>query len=153
MKKVPFPQANSIELIFNILNDIGNEGISKLDVSKKYSINERQGAYYLDTLLYLEFVQKINTKYFLTRTGVEIRLSPYDHMKNKFIEEILKHDVIGMLYHKTKDLDKSEKKNIISNYLLTKLDMSLSTANRRANSIVSWFVWIDAIEREGISNE
>lgn len=51
MKSLPFPQANNMDLIFSVLADIGNEGLSKDDVSSKYKINERQGSYYFDTTL------------------------------------------------------------------------------------------------------
>lgn len=64
MKKVPFPQANNMDLIFSIFFDIGDEGLSKYDVIKKYNLADRQGSYYLDALLYIGVVKKINIKYF-----------------------------------------------------------------------------------------
>lgn len=143
MKKIPFPQANNLELIFNILYDIGEDGISKFDVAKKYMIKDRQGAYYLDTLLFLGFVEKVNTKYFLVENGIKIRLSPKDEMKSRFISELLNHNIIGELYNMTQNLDDNAKKLIISNYLFNKYNMAFSTAKRRAESIFSWFAWIN----------
>lgn len=143
MKKVPFPQANNMELMFNILKDIGDDGLSKSDIAKKYSIDERQGSYYLDALLYLDFVQKINSKYFLSTKGVKVRLSGQDEMINVFIDLILGHKYIGKLYSECKSLQSYQQQQYISSFIFNEIGLGYSTANRRANSIKSWFEWID----------
>ncbi len=82
MKHIPFPQANNLDLIFDIIMDIGNTGLTKSDVAAKYHMEERQGSYYLDALLYLGFVEKIHSKYFLTKKGITIKELPA-HMRKK----------------------------------------------------------------------
>lgn len=143
MKSIPFPQANNMSLIFSVLTDIGNDGLSKSDVAKKYEIQERQGSYYLDALLYLGLVEKINTKYFLTQKGVNIRLSPKDEMKYKFIQEVLDHPFISSLWKDSKNLSKEKRYIHISSRLFNEFEMANSTAKRRASSIVTWFEWIE----------
>ena len=143
MKKVPFPQANNIELIFSVLNDIGDTGLSKFDVSKKYKIDERQGSYYLDSLLYLGFVTKINTKYFLSDKGIKTRLSAKDEMKLTFISIILEHPFIGTLYKQCQTINSNEKTSFIASRIFNELNLSSSTSNRRASTIKAWFDWID----------
>ena len=143
MNNVPFPQANNIELLFAVLNDIGMDGLTRIDVAAKYKIKDRQGSYYLDALLYLGFVEKVNTKYFLTQKGVNVRLSPKDKMKEKFIFELLEHSFIRELWNKYGYLSKEDRIIYISNKLIEKYSIANSTAKRRASSIISWFEWIN----------
>lgn len=143
MKNIPFPQANNMDLIFNVLNDIGNDGLTRMDVSSKYNIKDRQGAYYLDALLYLNFVEKINTIYFLNNIGVKIRLSPKDEMRSVFAKEVIRHHFIGKLYYECKNMNKKEKQVYISNCIFNEYKMSSNTSKRRASSVVSWFDWIE----------
>ena len=109
MKKVPFPQANNMDLIFSIFFDIGDEGLSKYDVIKKYNLADRQGSYYLDALLYIGVVKKINIKYFLNNTGISIRLKGTDEIKNSFSKQILSNPFINELYYFSKNMDLSSK--------------------------------------------
>ena len=151
MSTVPFPQANNIELMFNVFKDIDNDGLSKTNVSKKYNVDSRQGSYYLDALLYLGLVQKINTKYFLSSKGVQVRLSSQDLMLSNFIKSIINHDFIGKMYIKCESLNSEQKIKYISSCLFNEIGMAQSTANRRASTIKSWFEWID--RNEGNRNE
>ncbi|MCQ2798794.1 MAG: hypothetical protein MJ220_02825 [Bacilli bacterium] len=146
MSKVPFPQANNIELIFAVLNDIGSEGLAKDEVAFKYGIDPRQGSYYLDALLYLGFVEKINTKYFLSNKGITTRLAPKDNMKKVFADHILEHPFIGVLYKECKGLERSKILTHVSTTIFNETGLSNSTSQRRADSIVRWFSWIERVE-------
>lgn len=143
MTNIPFPQANNIDLIFSVLNDIGNDGLSKNDVSSKYNIDPRQGSYYLDALWYLGLVDKFNTKYFLSPKGIKTRLTPKDNMKGQFIEYILEHPFIGKLYSQCKSMTHEESISFIANSIFNTIGLSNSTSKRRASSIIKWFEWID----------
>lgn len=143
MKSLPFPQANNMDLIFSVLADIGNEGLSKDDVSSKYKINERQGSYYLDALLYLGFVEKVHSKYFLTQKGIDVRLAPQDAVKEKFIQELLKHPFIRSIWNDTRGMSKEDSSKFIESCIFNEYSTASSTAKRRASSIISWFEWIE----------
>lgn len=147
-RKIPFPQANSMNLIYSILLDISNNGISKREIAKKYEIDERQGSYYLDSLEFLGFVEKINTKYFYTEIGEKTISSK--QCKKMFIKALLENIHISRLYTQTKETSTEHKKIIIANYICKNFGLSLSTSKRRASTIISWFNWIDeAINEEG----
>lgn len=150
MKKIiPFPQANSIDLIYALFFDIGADGISKAYVAKKYDIDERQGAYYLDTLLYLGLADKQNVKYFLSNSGMHLRLSGADTIKRDFCDVILKHAFLGRVYSETKSvMDRAEKKKRIAYEIFSNYDLNENTSSRRASSILAWFEWIDSVKGE-----
>lgn len=143
MKKLPFPQANNMDLMFSVLLDIGNDGISKTDVAVKYSMNERQGSYYLDALLYLGFLEKIHSKYFLTQKGINVRLAPQDCIKKEFIQQLLKHPFIYSMWIDTRKMNKTDASIFIESSIFNEYSTASSTTKRRASSIISWFEWIE----------
>ena len=149
MKKIPFPQANNLGLIFNILFYIGPEGVSKYDVSQKYNIDEREGSYYLDALYFIGLVEKINTKYFLNARGTAVRLLSSDDAKDGFCKEVLSHSFLSSVYDKWKSIDNpSEKVNYLASVIYNgNYGLNAETSKRRASSINSWFCWIEDNEK------
>ncbi len=145
MKKVLFPQANNFELIFKVLYDIGPDGITKDAISKKYKMDERQGSYYLDALLYLDVVEKYNIKYFLNAKGIKIRLTSADDSKKVFCDYVLSHPFLGELYKQTQKMEQKEKLEYISAEIFNQYGLNSNTSARRASSIVSWFSTIEKI--------
>lgn len=149
MKKIPFPQANNMDLIFNIFFDIGENGLSKYDVIKKYQLADRQGAYYLDALLYIGVVEKIKIKYFLNNIGINIRLKSIDEIKKSFCKQILSNPFINDMYISCKEMNSiSVKKNYIAGCIFNKIGLNLNTSHRRASTILNWFEWIDIHGRD-----
>ncbi len=152
MKKTVFPQANNLELIYKILFDIGPEGVTKENISNKYNMDERQGAYYLDALVYIGVVEKINVKYFLNEKGVFVRLQASDECKKSFCSFIIEHPFLGDLYKNTMNMNSDEKLVYISSRITNVYDLNLNTSNRRASSIVSWFNYINNV-MDGDNND
>lgn len=144
-RKIPFPQANNIELIYSILLSIGDDGYSKRNVASTYEMDERQGSYYLDTLEFLGFVEKINSKYFLTKNGMMVANAPENEKLNVFIKLTLTNEHINYLYEQFSCIEKETQKLVISNYISNKFLLGINTANRRASSIMSWFKWIKQV--------
>lgn len=138
MKKIPFPQANSLNMLFDIFNEIGNDGLSKEGVAKKFKIDARQGSYYLDTLLFFSFVEKVNTKYFLTKNGIDVKLKPNSRMKEYFMDKIFDNHVINEIYNECINHKKSDRQDYITKYLYENFELALSTAKRRASTVNSW---------------
>lgn len=144
MKNVPFPQANNMELIFNIFFDIGENGLSKYDVINKYHLADRQGSYYLDALLYIGVVEKINIKYFLNNTGIIIRLKSADEIRKCFCEQILNNPFIKEMYFICKEITSLHvKKEYIIGRILDVTSLNKNTSARRASTILNWFEWIE----------
>lgn len=144
MKKIPFPQANSLERIYSIFLSIEDGGISKFDIIKSIGLAEREGAYYLDALYFLGYVEKYNTKYFLSKTGVSLKQNCIIDGKKVFAEEILKHHFFDEIYKQRESFDDDKD---FRSYLIHKISndyqIGLNTAKRRASSVVAWLQWID----------
>lgn len=98
-------------------------GISKFDIMNKYGLHDRQGAYYLDALLFLGLVEKINIKYFIRTEIMEIAGDNIGVSRNKFCELILRHDFINLLYKETGIIKSETEKKII---LLRKYGKNMS---------------------------
>ena len=144
-KTAPFPQANNLDSMFSILFDIGKEGIVREEVIDEYGLTTvRQGAYYLNALLFLGLVEKINVKYFLTQKGVDIRLASRKEAKKLFINAILNVPIIETIYNAMKSVsDRNKKSRIVSRIISESYGLNEVTSDRRASTVLSWFEWIE----------
>ncbi|SEK18679.1 hypothetical protein SAMN02910377_00193 [Pseudobutyrivibrio ruminis] len=144
MKKIPFPQANNLERIYSIFLSIDARGVSKFDIIKSQGLAEREGAYYLDALYFLGYLEKYNTKYFLSKAGVQLQHHCFGDGKAVFAKEILKHHFFYDVYRQRDTF--SEDKDFRA-YIVHKISndyqIGLNTAKRRASSVVAWLQWID----------
>ena len=52
MKTIPFPQANNMELIYNLVKTMPEDGVVYSTIAKEHKIADRQGSYYLNALLF-----------------------------------------------------------------------------------------------------
>ncbi|MBU3129010.1 DUF7226 domain-containing protein [Clostridium tagluense] len=144
MKKIPFPQANNLQLIYKIFCDIDSMGMNKFDIQSRYKLAEREGSYYLDALYYLGFVDKIRIKYFLNHKGILFNKLSDEDRKSEFINLIVHNDFLGDLYKCIILFDSNkEKKEYIAGRIANKEKLGINTAQRRASTIISWFIWID----------
>lgn len=143
-KKVPFPQANSVERIYEVFISISDDGISKYDMKNFQSLAERQGAYYLDALLFLGFVDKINTKYFLSQKGNKLRRTCELAGKTAFAIKIIEIDFFAVIF---KEKHLFSKKGDYIEFITSKIEneygLGKETAKRRASTVASWLDWIE----------
>ena len=143
MRKIPFPQANNIDLIFKILCEFDEQGVSKFMLKNKYGLTEREGVYYLDALNYLGLIDKIHIKYFINKKGIYIK-NNINNQKKLFIRCVLNQEFISELYIKTYNLPtKKEKQNYIALRIMKEEGLNINTSQRRASTIMSWFLWIE----------
>lgn len=149
MKMIPFPQANNLELLLDIILDINEKGVTKFDISKRYELNIRQGAYYLDALLYIGLIEKVNIKYFLNSAGFKLQKKVICFSKHLLCEELLKNPFLSNTYINTHMIDDKKKKlEIISNCIQQDFQLNGTTVKRRSSTILNWLDWIKSNERE-----
>ncbi|WP_455539450.1 DUF7226 domain-containing protein [Terrisporobacter sp.] len=143
---IPFPQANNLDLIYDLFCGFEESGMSNSMVGKKYDMAEREGAYYLNALYYIGFLEKHRVKYFLNHRGIEIKQLPDDKRIKNFAKVILDNEFIGRVYLKTKFITKrSEKKEYIAKCIQKETHLGYSTSYRRASTIIAWLDWLDNI--------
>lgn len=143
-KKIPFPQANNLETLYNLFFEIGPEGVTKEDIVGKYGLEtDRQGDYYLNALLFIGLVEKYGLKFFLNSKGSRLRLESSKDIKKLFCKAILEQDFLSVIYRQSLCLEPEEKRMYVTNQIFNEFGLAASTAKRRADTICSWFDWIE----------
>lgn len=147
MRKIPFPQANNLELIFNIFWYVDENGISKEDVISKSSLTtEREASYYLDALLYIGLLEKIKRKYFLNDEGWRIKRLPRNMVRCAFAIKLLENEFIDELYGQVSGIqDKAASLQYIADRISEQESLGQNTSLRRASTVLSWFNWINQV--------
>lgn len=147
---VPFPQANSLERIFNLCELINSsEILSKVEITENYAFDSRQTDYYLNACKYLGLVEiGVNNglvSAWLSAKGKALFRGDINHRRVTFIELILSRNAFNetlKLY-----LSKANKPTITEIVAIMKQSKlnnieSESTFFRRASTILKWIEWI-----------
>lgn len=143
-KNIPFPQADNLETIFSLFFEIGPDGLTKEDVIGKYGLDtDRQGDYYLNALMFIGLVEKFGIRFFLNSKGAKLRLESSNEIRSLFCKSVLEHEFLGPVYVESRKLDPTERKTYIAGRIFNDYGLAISTSERRATSICSWFDWID----------
>lgn len=149
--EIPFPQADSMTRVVNLLELLVGNDMSKQDITANYGFDERQTNYYTAAGKYLGLIenyQNQNTKeivFSLTPLARKILSSSYREKQLELIKCILQHKVFNdvmkayLLYG-----EMPERSHIIN---LMKKDSlynvnSDSTYSRRASTVSGWLNWI-----------
>lgn len=149
-KEVPFPQANSFNLIIQTVFLVSEGVDTAFDISESIGFEPRQGNYYLSACRYLNLIYKEKNKYLLTSIGKEIINSSELEMNRILFEQILQHKVFHETYKiyldnevvpNVEDITKIIYKYIPD--LKYQKDGSISSVTKRRSSTVkAWINWI-----------
>lgn len=145
---IPFPQADSMSRIIDILNHFDKEK-NNYELSNEIGLAYRQGQYYMRALEFLGLVEKgTSRKSRLTSFGKLVKEEKNINIKNRMlIKAILKHKIFreafwNILVHE----------NINEQYFIRKLinlyNINEQTAKRRLSTIKSWINWIIAFTKK-----
>ena len=147
---IPFPQANSMPRIINLMELLNKRSMTKADITTEYAFDERQTNYYTDAGRYLELIDKGNDKkgniqFTLSHLGARIMGMPYRERQLAIVAAILKHDVFKriLLLHLQHGVmpDTNEIVQIMKASNLYNIGMD-STFIRRSSTITGWINWI-----------
>ncbi len=139
---VPFPQANSVECILQILLNTEEEGSTLCSYIVRNIVNsERQASYYVNAAIYLGLCKKVGDFYYLTGNGLRVRNSSGSRQRNVLASIMLSHPVIGRWYSQVFLYD-SVKERL--SFLQSGFEGSLSvtTIERRCMCVLTWMSWI-----------
>lgn len=53
-----FPQADNLELVYQVFVDLTEEGLNRYTFADKYNMHDRQGAYYLNAICFIGLAEK-----------------------------------------------------------------------------------------------
>ncbi len=154
--KVPFPQADSFERVYDLLILLVENNLEKTTITTRYQFNMRQTDYYTNAGIYLGLIEKYKKRNLtMKKTFVYYRLSSNGKkimqmdLKNRYLaiaKQILQHEAFhkvmcGYLennYHLSIDAVTE----IIRSCKLNKVNMESTTVRRRSSTVYSWIMWI-----------
>lgn len=142
---VPFPQANSVDRVVDATKMIRDHGyLSAKDLAFCLSVEPRQGDYYGNACRYLGLAEAepgVTGRVFkITDKGQKLLdKNPRDQIV-LLIELVSQHDVFNRFMQDYLERGVPQKKSI-AEYLVCNRDLSESTAERRAETVLSWLHW------------
>ena len=146
MNAVPFPQANNLDIILDLINIFPDTGYLPEMVANYLNYEIREGQYYLRALSYIGITTQNNSISYLTEYGKKIQVEPSIRLKKIFlISQIFQNETLAEMYRKSEDLTQSKDRiDFFTKYIEVHIKLNEVTANRRASTINTWFNWIDS---------
>lgn len=154
---VPFPQADSILRVINLLEHLSEKKMRKQDITFEYGFVERQTNYYTNAGCYLGLMQREKDAenqvcYQLTEQGKQVMALEYRERQLAIVRQILQHKVFHNVLCRHLQCGEMPDKNTVveimkqENLYKVKSDI---TYERRSSTVVKWIEWILSIVEEG----
>lgn len=147
---IPFPQANSMERIINLIELLNTNSMTKDDITSEYAFDSRQTNYYTDAGRYLGLIDKErdsegNIVFRLSPKGRNIMSLSYKDRQLAIATQILQHQAFRetlKLHLQCGEMpDAGTIVQIMKAAGLYHVD-SDSTYYRRSSTIIGWVNWI-----------
>lgn len=142
----PFPQANDLDKIIDLANNIEQGINTKTKISDFFDFNERQGDYYANALLYLGFTEKESTNFTLTTIGKHfIQHKSRNERTRVLFSQLLKRPIFRELIQLLLERDfnlASISQNEIAFIIEKNTTLSGTTPMRRASTVNNWLQWL-----------
>lgn len=143
---IPFPQANSVERILNMLDYLYEKaGATSEQVTIENEFVSRQANYYMCAMQYLGLVEGGRGMYQLTPKGVELATSDIKARHLGLAGQMIEHEVFRLcLKAALSQGDIPDQQEIVDTMKKSNLYNvnSESTYTRRSSTINSWIYWI-----------
>lgn len=146
-KNVPFPQADTFSRILDMIDYI-DERKNKYELAEAYEFDLRQSDYYANALVYLGLATKQDYYFKLNQDGIKIKNMHNSNKRNALIiSKILSHKPFKLAFDSTLKNGGDYDRKYISKVLLDNVKSinSISTANRRMQTVVAWLNWIFSV--------
>ena len=146
---VPFPQANSMPRIINLLELLTTKNLSSEEITSEYDFDKRQTSYYTDALKYLGLAERYREEsrvnYRLTNEGTLLMKLSLKERQLKIVELIVKHKPFNNVLRLCLSEGKMPHTDVIERIMKESSLYNVgtdSTYHRRASTIISWLNWI-----------
>lgn len=142
---IPFPQANSFNIVLKLIEFISNNDKTKSDIALKFGFEERQSTYYHDALRFLGYSNELKNSSTVTlnKHGMKVLKIKNEKVgKLQIIKDILKDRIMNEAMRKT--ISDGKVINIKDCFVLLNENLALSkkTKKRRASTVRRWIIWI-----------
>lgn len=146
---VPFPQANDLDKIIDLVVSFNDELSKKEGIAEYFEFNERQGDYYANAAIYLGFLDRGegNSQFSLTELGGELKRCRTRRCRNGLLfNQLLKRPTfrrsIEMLRNSHLNVNSIRIEEIAD--IIQRFDSRYNeiTRRRRASTVKTWLKWI-----------
>lgn len=143
---VPYPQANDLDKVIDLLSLLDGGVASKGAISESFEFDERQGDYYANAARYLGFADKRGTEYGLTALGQQLLQAMSRAEKTRIIAtQLLRRptfrDALELLASRGFDLG-AVSDDELSALIEAGTHLTGATPPRRASTVRSWLKWL-----------
>lgn len=143
---VPFPQANDLDKIVDLVSLVDRSNVTKPEVAEHFDFDERQGDYYANAAIYLGFLTRANDGFTVTDLGQRfIGMKSLATRTEIMVEQMLKRPVFRSVFGLWKqydlELDRVSPAEI-SALIEEHTPLSGSTPPRRASTVMRWLQWV-----------
>jgi len=147
--EIPFPQADTIERIVDLLGILFENEVTSDYITNNYAFTYRQTAYYTTAAIYLGLVERgrlgLQTSYSLTPVGRHIMGLRHKQKFLSLIHMILRHEVFNRVLRRYFDtaspVSRSDIVRIMNTCPLYHINTQ-NTVQRRAQTVQRWIEWI-----------
>lgn len=142
-KPIPYPQANSLDCIFEVVQLLTDSGISIYDLLRNDLLKtERQASYYCNAAAFLGFCFKRGRYFYPTERKKIIDKCDESEKRARFASLVLTWPEFTPLYVGIFALrDKDEQIAWLRQQVACQCK-SEATINRRASCILAWIAWV-----------
>ncbi len=141
--KIPYPQANSLDVVLQVVEMLREAGNSVYDlVSTGIVKSFRQASYYLNAAAFLGFCFKRGNYYYPTELVSELHAVGEGDKVGKFAGMVLANRHVSNLFIGVSRFSDYEARLAwLMNQIGTRVRSSV-TRQRRASSMLSWLAWL-----------
>jgi hypothetical protein len=142
----PFPQANDLNKVIDLVGMVGNGLHSKQEFASAFEFDDRQGDYYANAARYLGFLEKSRDAYVLSDIGRTLlnTMAPSERTLI-LIKQLSKRPVfrqaIQLLADRELNVENIQESELAS-IIEANTELSGTTPARRASTVKNWLHWI-----------
>ena len=140
---IPFPQADSFARVINLCEQLQNSALTVEEITENYDFTSRQTNYYTGAAKYLVLVTDKNRTWSLTELGSKVMRLERNERNLELIKALLRHEVFHAVLAQALEKGKvPDRSTIVSIMEASNLELSASTVQRRAGTVLSWMQWV-----------
>jgi hypothetical protein len=137
---VPFPQADSVEKVADVVDGIANGVVSHPEIAQRYAFDERHARYYADAARYLGLLQR-DDGYALTEQGEALVHEPSVARVERLALRMLATPVFRLAAEATLQGEALSTDDLAERLAHARSDLSGTTLKRRAQTVSAWLRW------------
>lgn len=142
---IPFPQANSFEIVIKTLDLVYSDVNTASLISQCIGFADREGKYYIDALRYLGLAEKSKKdgNYYLTEDGF-VACANFENQRNKkLFVKVIEHRVFNKVFKKAVKINEIPSIDFICSVMKKDgIVLSDDTLKRRASTVRGWIQWM-----------